>query len=63
MQIVKFFYSPHLPAKLFANPPLSLYLALMISKGKTVWGKWYLAVLLFLVAQIIFYYWFTHHWQ
>lgn len=30
---------------------------------KQNWGRWYIAVILFLLLQIVLYYWFTKYWS
>lgn len=35
----------------------------MTPSEKHDWKYWYLAVLLFLVLQILLYYWFTKYWS
>lgn len=35
----------------------------MIHPEKQRWSRWYVTVILALLAQILFYYWFTSYWS
>lgn len=35
----------------------------MNGKQQKDWRIWYWVLLLFLLGQILFYYWFTQHWS
>jgi hypothetical protein len=35
----------------------------MMQKEKTYWNKWYIALLIFLILQIILYYFITKHFH
>lgn len=35
-----------------------------MKKSETqVWRRWYVAVVIVLVVQVVFYYWFTQHYK
>jgi hypothetical protein len=34
-----------------------------MNQEKGSWNKWYTAVVIVLLLQIAFYYWFTHNWS
>jgi hypothetical protein len=35
----------------------------MMPNKESIWYKWYVALLLALLVQIILYYWFTNSWS
>lgn len=35
----------------------------MNTEPKQNWSKWYVAVISFLLLQVVLYYWFTQYWS